>query len=273
MSDSLVAWCGPRSDGLGWLSDRCAAVAPLKITESLSIEALDEQCHQHPRRLILSVENRLWYPLEEVQYLQRAWPEVPIAVALGPWFDGSRRTGIGSTPQLALPWYRWWDGWYPWLSGSRSGLLDAWPQMRLQVVENFAQTSTSGHILCNCRQTAAGWMSLLRPQCERVSAFTLDDYQEIVASGSSALAPHPHWLLWDDSCLNTAGAERNVAVSSSLLSAVRGRFPEAVIIAATCMPRWNDWRQWQDWGADELLSKPSSGFSLQQLLSSKSLPV
>ncbi len=271
MIDSIVAWCGPRSDGLGWLSDRCVAVGTLKVAETLSTDALDELCTQNPRRLILSVENRLWYPLDEVQYLQRAWPEIPLAVALGSWFDGSRRTGIGSTAQLCLPWYRWWDGWHPWLSGSNSGLLDAWPHAKFQHPGSCSTSPSFGHVVCNCLQTAAGWIASFKTQSADATVFTLGDYQAMLNETWSTDSAYPDWILWDDSCLNTAGTEGNAAQVGDLLSAARNKFPNAMVIAATCMPRWHDWQRWQDWGADELLGKPSQGFSLQQLLSSKCL--
>ena len=271
MNDAIVAWCGSRSDGLGWLSERCAAIESLKFAESLSVEALDELCSQHPRRLILSVENRLCYPLDEVHYLQRVWPEVPFAVAMGSWFDGSRRTGVGSTAHLSMPWFRWWDGWYPWLTGSDSGLLDAWPHMRLQVSESCQPSPSFGHVVCNCRQTAAGWMASLSSQGAGAMTFTFGEYCTRLAIHNPDIATdanwaNPDWVLWDDTCLNSFCGASAMAETSEWIARVRQVFPTAAILAAIQSPRCIDWRKWVASGANELIAKPTCSVPLRAML-------
>ncbi len=263
----MIAWLGSSSDGLGCLSERCGSIDELVIDASTSIEAIDALCSRYPRRLILAIENRLDYPLAEIQYLQRSWPEVPCALAFGSWFDGSRRTGIGATSHLSLPWYRWLDGWRPWLSGSNVELLNPWPQVLPGKASGKAASEvlckTSGVILCDCRQTAAAWQAGIEcdPACTQL--LTLSEFRELVARPSDN---ETYWILWDDSCLDTFAGADCLSEVGELFATIRKRFPEAIILAATCMPRWSDWQQWKLAGADELIAKPCQGFSLSEVL-------
>lgn len=256
----MIAWCGTRSDGLGWLCDRSGWIDELDFVESLSVEAVNAICSQYPRRLILSVENRCSYPLTEIQHLQQAWPEIPFALAFGSWFDGSRRTGIGSTSQLSLPWYRWWDGWCQWLTGSNTELLNPWPQamdIRLRRSGVDAARST-GIILSNCQQTAAGWQAAVAGDPSSTAILKLSEFRPLLAQATLIA---PDWILWDDSCLDTFAGTDCLTEVCDLFTMIRARFPGVVILAATCMPRWSDWQQWMGAGANELIAKPSQGFS------------
>ena len=238
----------------------------LEVFEALSIEALEVICSQHPQRLILAVENRLSYPTAEIQYLQRSWPEIPWALAVGSWFDGSRRTGIGATSYLSLPWYRWWDGWRPWLGESNAELLNPWPQLvrtRLNDSLDAAKSPASfGLILCNCRQTAAAWQAGLEYQPDNTRMFTLSEFRSFVQAASI----EPDWILWDDSCLNTFFGVACLSDVCGLFVEIRARFPTSVILAATSMPRWSDWQQWMAAGANELIAKPCQGVLLAEIV-------
>ena len=272
----MIAWCGSRADGLGWLCDRCRSYDNVEIAESICIESIDGICVFKPRRLILSVENRLDYPLAEIQHLQRNWPEIPWALAVGSWFDGSRRTGIGATSHLSLPWYRWWDGWRQWLSGSHAAMLNPWPKIMLSpaIASNIAFTEAAGLVLCNCRQTAEGWRAGLegdpgasQTQWVRIESRTRwqtsSDYRALLSQASMT---DPDWILWDDSYLDTfAGTDCSASVCS-LFAELRERFPTALIVAATCMPRWSDWQQWMMAGANEIIAKPTQGILLREVL-------
>ena len=263
----MIAWCGSRADGLGWLSHRCGSMDELKVVETISIDAVAAICRQHPRRLILSVENRLSYPSAEIEYLQRSWPEVPYALALSSWFDGSRRTGIGPTGRLQLAWYRWWDGWRTWLRGRNTQILNPWPQIVLSrecvALEGAKSTAPFGIILSHCRQTAAGWQAGLEGSQDSAQVITLKELLAFLE-----IAPiEPGWVLWDDSCLDTSSGVDCLADVCDLFAAIRKSFPTSVILAATSMPRWSDWQKWSEAGANELIAKPSQGILLQEILS------
>lgn len=241
----MIAWCGSRADGLRWLSDRCGSTDEVHFTESISLESIDSACNRNPHRLILAVENRLYYPSTEIQHVQRSWPEVPFALAVGSWFDGGRRTGIGSTCHLSLPWYRWWDGWRPWLSGSNVELLNPWPRVMLgrilETADSQSLDKTFGVIMCDCRQTAVAWQAGLDSNLANIQLLTSSEFPELVAQPTDLA---PHWILWDDSCLKTYVGADCPSIVDQLFTTIRKKFPEAIIIAATCMPRWSDWQQW-----------------------------
>ncbi len=265
-----VAWCGSRSDGLGWLSDRIASFAFVDFHEQLCIEALDALCQQHPRRLILSVENRVDYPRELISHLRRAWPEIPLAVAVGSWFDGSRRTGVGAVDHLLLPWYRWLDGFLPWLSPHASPrLLGMWPRVSGESTsESESSREARGVIVCNCQTTADGWLAALRlgalKSCrERTSVYAM----HTIVSSDKPAEESVDWILWDDSCLDTFSGSHCHYSATEQLTLLRRFFPDAKLIAATSMPRWIDWQQWILAGADELIAKPNLGVRIGDLTS------
>jgi hypothetical protein len=261
----MIAWCGSRADGLGWLGDRCSSIDDVEISESICLKSIDLLCTRNPRRLILAVENRLAYPLAEIQHLQRNWPEIPLALAVGTWFDGSRRTGIGVTCHLSLPWYRWWDGWQPWLSVGNAELLNSWPKAAIRRAAHRAGGSSgvAGIVLSNCQQTAEGWRIGLGCAPESSRWLRLAEFQ---TRFSQADLPAPDWILWDDSCLDTLGGADSISDVGRLFADIREGFPGALILAATCMPRWCDWRQWELAGADQLLAKPTSGVLLWEII-------
>jgi hypothetical protein len=263
----MIAWCGSRAEGLGWLSDRCGSIEELEFSETLSIEAVDAICNQHPRRLILSVESRLSYPSAEIRHLQRSWPEVPWALAVGSWFDGSRRTGIGSTRHLTLPWYRWWDGWRPWVGGMNAELLNPWPQTALirsrDISISGLMSKSTGVILSNCAQTAEGWQAGIERDPDSTHLFTVSEFR---FSFTQATGIEPDWILWDDTCLDTFVGPDCLSKVCDLIAAIRERYSDAVILTATSMPRWTDWQQWMLAGANELIAKPSHGILLSEVL-------
>ena len=272
----MIAWCGSSSDGLSWLRERCSSLGNLQSDKSLSIEALDAICHQHPRRLILAVDNRLSFPVAEIHYLQRTWPEIPWALAVGSWFDGSRRTGIGAGSQLSLPWYRWWDGWKPWLSGSQSELLNPWPRMvpTSDLItahrQHAASSNSTGIIISNCTQSGEAWKAAFEGnsansnQPATVQSLTLSQFQSQLGH---ATTPAPNWILWDDSSLNTFAGLECMSDVCALFSSIRKHYPNVLLIAATSMPRWSEWQEWMASGANELLVKPNHGVGLREIFS------
>lgn len=259
----MIAWCGSRADGLSWLSERCISIDEVNATESLSIESLNAICEQHPRRLILAIENRIDYPIEAIQHLQRSWPEVPLAVAVSSWFDGSRRTGLGAREHLSLPWYRWWDGWRPWLIGSDTALLNPWPASHSFLNRASHQTNAPGVIVSNCRATAEGWLTGLECSPDHANLLTLDEFNHYF---DDAATTEPEWILWDDTCLDTYQGSDCLSTVSEWIIELRKRFPDAVLLMATSMPRWSDWQSWMLAGANELVAKPSRGVTLSEVI-------
>ena len=266
----MIAWCGSSSDGLAWLRERCHSLDHMLTDETLSIASLDALCDQHPQRLIVAIENRLSYPEAEIHHLQRTWPEVPFALALASWFDGSRRTGIGTVSHLSLPWYRWWDGWKPWLSGSQAELLNPWPRVLPPAPrQQTTSSSSTGLIISNCVQTGEAWKVALagtsadQIRVATVQVLTLAEFQSQLAS---PLSTPPDWILWDDSSLDTSIGSTCLSDVCELFSSIRNRYPQVFLIVATSMPRWTDWQEWNASGVNELLAKPSQGLQIAEML-------
>jgi hypothetical protein len=125
-----VMWLGPSDGGLGWLRRRLdkpnQGLPPIEVHQ---ITAVDMELLRKIAegggvdRIVWACRTRVDYPCEEISFLLRDYPELPLAVAGESWWDGVRRTGLGVLPHLALPWYRWWDGWSVWLEGNAPELF------------------------------------------------------------------------------------------------------------------------------------------------------
>lgn len=275
----MIAWCGSSSEGLGWLKTRCTSLDHVATNESLSIAALDTICQKHPRRLILAVENRISYPIDEINHLQRTWPEVPWALAVGTWFDGSRRTGIGPQNHLCLPWYRWWDAWKPWINGTNAESLNPWPRMTYNVESAAAKAhhtdtpqttlgTLPGIIISSCKETGAGWKAALESSGHNSARrFTVEilSVQQFRSKLGQATNDPPAWILWDDTSSNTFAGAEGLCHVCLFFESIRKLYPHVLIIAATSMPRWSLWQAWMAAGADELLAKPIYGVQLSEL--------
>ncbi len=267
-----VAWFGPSERELGWLRSRVESVAEIVSLDNdatpewdsapVRIGALDALCRKNPQRLILSTLSRLLYPLAEIQHAIANWPEIPLAVAMGSWYDGARRTGIGPACYPQWSWHRWWDAWNPWLIESTSGIFDPWPRVsELALAVDPARLSpewSGGCIVCDCNQTASAWKSV-NPGIEVCTSLQMRQRQ---ASASGL-----QWLLWDDSCLRGRFDEPVWNDTESLLECARQLNPACLMIAATTMPRIDDWERLRHFGVTEFISKPFVGRPLARILS------
>ncbi len=273
----MIAWCGSRSDGLGWLHERSASIGDIVTQPAIDTSAIDDVCSQHPQRLVVAVDSRVEYPLQTIEHLAHTWPEIPWALAMSSWHDGARRTGVGSTSHLSLPWYRWWDGWSQWLNGSETQLLGHWPRLAAALSTGFQaerSIATLGVIIGNCRETALGWQhSLITPRASSdlvypngATQLPLHLSTRQLSAWFAAPTFAPAWFLWDDTSLDTFDLDRSYRAPPECFSELKSRFPDALVIAATSMPRWSDWQVWRAAGADELIVKPSFGLPLAAVL-------
>ncbi|MEO8270487.1 MAG: hypothetical protein ABI557_12260, partial [Aureliella sp.] len=166
-------------------------------------------------RIVIASVNRLDYPFELIEWLQRVCPEVPLALACDSWWDGWRRTGLKSRLHLSLPWYRWWDGWVDWLQGRTLQLYEPAPVdwCLLTDAPHAHSLATNpplsrGLIVGNCRQTLAAWKLAAEASGYSADSVSEQAYQQQVqdllkSNDKNRAAFTPQWILWDDSCLDT----------------------------------------------------------------------
>ncbi len=166
-------------------------------------QRLTERIDCGVERIIVPCVNRLDYPVELVVFLQQTCPEVPLAVASDSWWDGRRRTGLTTPGHLTLAWYRWWDGWVDWLQGCSPTLFEVvpapWPVLSCQ--SPAIATASHGLIVGNCRQTTDAWALVANTAGHSTACITWQQFQHQFSTPWSQ--PLPHWVLWDDTSLDT----------------------------------------------------------------------
>ncbi|MCA9130934.1 MAG: hypothetical protein KDB22_27810 [Planctomycetales bacterium] len=281
-----MAWCLEEnagvSRGLDWLRERInqltdgrLVLMDRRLFSRREVGQLD--------RCVIPCATRLGYPSEFVQVLEREYPDVPFALATDNWWDGSRRTGLGTLTHLALPWYRWWDGWSAWLSDCPVGMmgplvspvsfatslvfkaqLDTVQPDAVQPDASPSAADTNGLVISNCFQAAQAWQLAARSVGFHAMCCTwaqwVDDRREL---------SNPPWILWDDSCVDTSIADpMDIA---SFIRPLRQAYPNALVCVTMSMPRMETWDAAQQAGADELLVKPNSGNALQRMLVAQQL--
>jgi hypothetical protein len=282
-------WVGPTTGGLGWLREQMLAWQfdgrTLSIVhESTLFEpaAVEKAVCAGIDRIVLSCSERMNYPAEAVSSLLQAYPEVPLAVATDNWWDGSRRTGLGTVDHLLLPWYRWWDSWVDWLAARSAGLFGPCqlptplPQRRRAVVAlPPAPTHGStlpGYVVANCRQTAQAWMGVAQALGCQVTAMSSAAFRSHLFDRHREKASA--WVLWDDSCLDTAsGPQAADEQLRRFFDDLGQQWPEAAGMAALSLPRHDSWQAIQSTkpanAVRELIAKPSNGSSLHNCLTAK----
>jgi hypothetical protein len=180
-------------------------------------------------RIIIACQNRWDYPCWQLQQLAISFPEVPIALAIGDWWMGWRRTGIGHQqilPHISLPWYRWWDGWIQWLDGALPTMFGPFPTERMAVA--------------------------YQPECS-ARAWELASQDNLVESKKPLDS-----ILWDDSQLETwLGWEKSLILAIEQLVEIQTRNPRAKLWIAWTLPTWELVSRLNQAGLNyELLAKP-----------------
>jgi hypothetical protein len=230
-ADMHVLWWGATEAEYAWLKERVAAYRS-SLTTPVKLRTIDEPIEQISQyieagnvdRLIVACRNRWDYPQVQLQQLASGFPDVPIALAVGDWWLGWRRTGIGHLqmlPHLSLPWYRWWDGWVYWLEGSLPTMFGPFPLER----------ATIG----------------------------IRSSDSLIKSGQQPNHQSPvDWLVWDDSRLATwLGWEKSLNQAIAELQEIQTSYPLAKLWIAWTLPTWELVSRLNQAGLRfELLAKP-----------------
>lgn len=267
-----VAWFGPHEHGLSWLLAQSqehsnTPIAPSPIPQKKEIQAqLHRISLEGVGRVIVACQNRVDYPRHFLSTLQTRFPELPFALAVDNWWDGSRRTGIGEVNHAILPWYRWWDSWIDWLDIKNTDFLGPFvPPTVISDTRSQTEPQSNGRaagiVVSNCGQTGEGWQlaakeSGFRSSTMSLSRFVTDDEIE---------QARPAWILWDDSCSDT-NQDLDDTISD-LLRRTQIRFPNCVQSVSVTLPRWSCWQKMEQAGAVAMFAKPSTGRALPRMLS------
>ncbi len=275
-----VIWIGPTTGGLGWLAARIKEYqSPHTPTIVLQIASLDSTDDMRDLidvggdRLVIAVANRIDYPRDAIQWIINRAPELPLSVATDSWWDGSRRTGVGALPHLAMPWHRWWDGWVDWLDASSAELFGpsvlpmtygvAMGGTLSSVTPSCGAQPIHGWVIANCAQSSEAWSLVAQQAGASVERHSASRFSDIVGIENKTSVD---WILWDDSCLSTCGGNDELSQGVRFIADARRCFPHSSIYCAFSMPRWRVWESMARVGANEMLTKPHTGSGLRRLL-------
>ena len=269
MRELNVFWWGSTENEYQWLIQRIQAYQPqanshvqLEIVSG-PLESLLERLHsQTADRVIVAKQNRWEYPAIEMQQLSSDFPEVPVALCLGDYWLGWKRTGAGhltSLPHLSLPWFRWWDAWIHWLEADDESKFGPFPIDRPGAIFQFPKilnqsdlnTESLGWIFCSDMALVEAWQFALGDQFRH--------YRDIGLTTNETLHNEkPAWIVWDDSCMPTwCGAEASLQIATEQLQSLASAYPRAKLWASWTFPTWSIIERMKNAGVSaELLGKP-----------------
>ncbi len=262
-----VLWLGSVSNEFGWVIDRIASAKSHSFTiETFSAlgEIMWRLADGQADRIILAPENRYCYPDDLISQLNAQYPELPIAVCLGDYWLGWKRTGAGHLKTLhhsSIHWYRWYDGWLPWLLGIDANLFGPFPADRFQLqfcnpiypMADGSSVDSKVVLFCADHAVAEAWGVALgqSTNLEVVNGPAADVGCEQFPDGAE-------FVLWDDSRLSTwNGSQHALELAMAELKAIAAKFPTQLIWICWTQPSWQAWQQLAGSGLRfELLAKP-----------------
>lgn len=262
-----VLWLGGASSEFGWVVDRIASAQSQPFTiETFSVfnDLMRRLADGQADRIILAPENRYCYPDDLISQLNAQYPELPIAVCLGDYWLGWKRTGAGHLKTLhhsGIPWYRWYDGWLPWLLGIDASQFGPFPIDRFQLQFcNPIHKQVRGSwvdskivLFCADQAVADAWEVALGQSAnlEVVNGPTAEVGCEQYLDGAKV-------VLWDDSRLSTwGGSQQALEQAIAELKVIASKCSTQLIWICWTQPDWRTWQQLADSGLRfELLAKP-----------------
>lgn len=270
MRELNVVWWGSTENEYQWLIQRISAYQPqassgvqLEIVSGPLESLLEKLNSQTTDRLIIAKQNRWEYSASEMQQLASDFPEVPVALCLGDYWLGWKRTGaahLTSLPHLSLPWFRWWDAWIHWLEADDESKFGPFPIDRPGAIFQFPKilnqqddpnSKSLGWIFCSDMALVEAWKFALGDQFRH--------YRDIsLATNETSHDETPAWIVWDDSCMPTwRGAEASLQIATEQLQSLANSYPRAKLWASWTLPTWSIIQRLKNAGVSaELLGKP-----------------
>ncbi len=283
----MIAWNGPNDGCYGWIRRRVEQATTIATFHAHDLDAIlsTPQC----TRIIVAVRNRLDYPWQLVRRLEQQSQVLPWALLVDNWWDGARRTGIGNPGHIIWPWYRWWEGWFPWLYPERCiashntaqlfspvhapidtqraiGFNQSTTQQQVSS-KRFSMTSEKPLLIfAGCSTTAESWRECAKLVGLQTRVFRSPEAWLEMSMKSDAA--HTGCLLIDDSAYLDAPVQQQVNRMNEDIQAIVAQYPNCPLVIAANMPRWSDWNLWSSSGACEIIAKPAYGVPLCQFLNS-----
>lgn len=263
-SKNRLLWLGPARAELAWLSGKLGLHCDVTHTESLDSLA-DQGPAQH---IVIGCDSRSSFPNTEIDWIQKQLPEVPLAIALGVWWEGGRRTSQISTSAPLFNWHRLWEHWIPWLGQEQPALLAPCQPTYPRSDVGASDQATSTHkiqIVANQNDNALAIELLsdsLNPATKTIRC--------TAAGLANSKLQDRNWFVWDDSCWREEQALDRQALPTSFLqtlSSVQERNPNARHTLCWNSPDWQllDCVEKSVPGAS-FLTKPFTLATLQRVL-------
>jgi hypothetical protein len=286
MSDSIsIGWYGPSNDYWGWILGHFRDVTLLTERNVADWLAFPSPASDHANRasaLLIAIDSRAE---PEIAFLQQFEPNVapgskgkraiPTGVLLGDDWVGHRRTHPLPETLLTFYWYEWYDRVLPWLgdlsaAGPETHPLETnaagskrrvSPRVQRVIDASLAIESSLDH------QADPGQLALVVAD----TAATRQLWCETLARHKiQAVATTPQNLsLWVQPDFIVVDLEsepldvrkrheksENGNPKEELVERLASQFPNARLLVADAFPRWENWFNLKQAGADLLVSKP-----------------
>lgn len=275
MSLRRIAWAGPTDRCFEWMQQRLIASGIYEIVELHNCEQVLGD--DHFDRIVIACRNRIDYPWCLIQCLEENSLVTPWAMVVDSWWEGARRTGIGTSGHIVLPWYRWLDGWRTWffpedLLGCQAlaRLFSASHVPRDWALCQHGEGASRSHknlvVVAGCEQTALAWIGQARQvgmDAKFVAPERITEPGVVRETGAVSL---DDLILLDDTLLGSIRANNYSRRLAEIVRRCRSVRPGCHVVVAASFPRWEDWLLWQDCGACDIIAKPTFGLPLANIL-------
>lgn len=288
-----IAWYGSSAGVFGWaickLREEIAELGVELDIDKRSIHDMDSRGIEQFDRIVVACPTRLDYAPTWMDELDRGSVGVPWAVMTDSWWDGARRTGIGSVTFRIWPWYRWWDAWHAWFHPEASAVIDQTPELfssQAHASALFQEQAASCRLAGRrAKETQAGVCVIVSACCQTADALAQSAeaagmssriYGSVADAGRSLASSDVSAVVWDDTCMSdmTCGqssdpdevVRERERFAVAQVAELRSAFSDALLIANLSYPRFDHWLSLERVGCNELIVKPSPALPLRNLI-------
>ena len=286
MSESIsIGWYGPSNDYWGWILSHFRDVTLLtdrNVEDWLAFQSQASDQASHASALLIAIDSRVEPETGLIKQLEQnvapgngAARAVPTGVLLGDDWVGHRRTNPLPETLVTFYWYELYDRVLPWLgdlssfgqSMETSETNAAGSKRKVSPrVQRVIDTSLSIESRLGC-YAGAGQLALVIAEtaatrqlwCETLARHEI---QSVATTPQNlSLWTKPDFIIVD---LESAPLKVRKQHANSddgipegkLIERLASQFPEATLVVADAFPRWENWLDLKQEGADILVGKP-----------------